>query len=92
MSFTRRDGRVQIRTNSAPIADTDTSFLLTHQGRFRIVNEASQTLVDQAGIADAHTVGKDGTAVLALTLTDSAAKATGCTDSTATAYGRTSAR
>ena len=74
MSFTRRDGRVQIRTNSAPIADSDTSFLLTHQGRFRIVNEAGQTLVDQAGIADAHTVGKGGTAVLALTLTNSAAK------------------
>ena len=86
MSFTRRDGHVQIRTNSAPISDTDTSFLLTHQGRFRVVNEASETLVDQAGIADAHTVGKEGTAVLALTLTDSAAKRLAAL-TTATAYG-----
>ena len=74
VSFAARDGHVDVRTNTAPAADTDTSFLLKHQGRFRIVNEASQTLVDQAGIADAYVVGKDGLVILALKLTDSAAK------------------
>ncbi len=87
MSFTERDGRVRIRTNSAPSVDTDTSFLLTHQGQFRIVDEAGQTLFDQAGIAEAHTVGKEGTAVLALTLTDSAAKRMAAL-TTATEYGK----
>ncbi len=74
VSFAAADGHVDVRTTGAPVADADAAFLLTHQGRFRIVNDASQTLVDRAGIADAYVVGKDGVAVLALKLTDSAAK------------------